>query len=217
MERVVTFHPATVLDIGAGTGGSCIPIARSGINVTAVEPDAGMSDQLRTATTDLPVSVVHGGWPDVSDQLGMFDVVTATHVIHNIHDAIPFIQAMERHAKRAVVIQEFLVHPWAHLGPYYLALHDLERPTGPTIEDLVALVEEAAGQTPNVEHWEGERPTVYLDWDELLGFYGRRLVLPVDRRDELRELLEVDFHETGDGVQERNPRKGKATVWWEPS
>lgn len=217
MERVLSFLPSTVLDIGAGTGGSCIPIAETGVAVTAVEPDAGMVDGLRSTTAELPVSVVHGGWPDSADQLGTFDVVTATHVIHNVPDAVQFIHAMAQHAEKAVVIQEFLVHPWAHLGPYYLALHNLERPTGPTVDDLVAVVEEAVGVSPNVEVWEGARPTVYLDWDELLDFYGRRLVLPTQRRAELRELLEPDFHETSEGIGEREPRKGKATIWWEPS
>lgn len=214
MERTLSFDPASVLDIGAGTGGSCIPIAQAGVAVTALEPDDGMADGLRTTTQGLGVTVVHGGWPEGEHRVGQFDVVTTSHVLHNVADPNPFLQAMERHAKTAVVVQEFLVHPWAHLGPYYLALHGLERPVGPTVEDLAEVITEAIGRRPNIETWEGTHPTTYGDWDELLDFYGRRLVLPSPRRGELRSLLESDFVETPEGVIERRPRRGKATLWW---
>ena len=216
MDRILALEPASVLDIGAGVGGSCLPLAERGVAVTALERDEGMADGLRDLAREkgLSISVVNGAWPEDQASVGRFDIVTASHVVHNVPDLGPFLLAMEAHASRAVVIQEFSVHPWAHLGPYYRALHDLERPTGPTDRDLAAVIEEVLGVVPVVESWHQDRPVTYQSWDELLDFYGRRLVLPERRRSELRPLLEADFEETADGLQEKDRRRSKVTVWW---
>lgn len=216
-ERILSYEPTSVLDIGAGVGGSCLVIAERGVLVTAVEPDPGMASALEEvgAQRHLPITVVAGRWPQDADSVGRVHVATASHVVHNVPDLGPFLIAMADKAERAVVIQEFAVHPWAHLGHYYQALHALDRPTGPTDDDLVAVVEEVLGVTPHIERWEDGRPMVYRSWDEILDFYSRRLVLPAERRRELRELLAPDFVEVDGGLAEKDRRRSKATIWWE--
>jgi SAM-dependent methyltransferase len=52
------------LDIGAGTGRATLPLARRGIRVTAVEPDADMAAILAERARDLPVEVVVGSFEE---------------------------------------------------------------------------------------------------------------------------------------------------------
>lgn len=211
------FEPISLIDIGAGTGGSCLQFSAEGISVTAVESDAGMAAKLRSliADRDLSVEVVEASWPGAVGLVEPADVVTCSHVIHNVSDPGPFLRAMQSVAHKAVVIQEFEVHPWAHLGPYYRELHGLERPVGPTVDDLVAVIEEALGVTPTVERWNGGRPMWFADRDELLTFYGRRLLVPDDRRADLEAALGPFIVERGDGrVQLEDREKALATIWW---
>lgn len=211
------FEPDSVIDVGAGAGGSCLDLAAKGIRVTAVEPDPGMAEKLRSmvAERNLTVDVVEAAWPEAAAFVVPADVVTCSHVIHNVPDPGPFLEAMQAGALVAVVIQEFEAHPWAHLGPYYRALHQLERPVGPTVDDLVAVVEETLGVEPTVERWLGGPPMWFADRDELLDFYGRRLVVPVNRRVDLESVLGPAIVELGDGrVQLEERQKSMATIWW---
>ncbi|MDH3194341.1 MAG: class I SAM-dependent methyltransferase, partial [Acidimicrobiia bacterium] len=146
------FEPVSLIDIGAGTGGSCLQYAEEGVAVTAVEPDGAMAAKLRSliAERGVTVDVIEGSWPDAAGLVLPADVVTCSHVIHNVPNPGPFLWAMQSVARRAVVIQEFEVHPWAHLGPYYRQLHGLDRPVGPTVDDLVAVIEELLGLVPAV-------------------------------------------------------------------
>ncbi len=210
-------RPMSLIDIGAGAGGSCLDLAAAGIRVTAVEPDAGMAAQLRSRSVDrnLRVGVVEMAWPAAADAVGAADVVTSSHVIYNVPDPGPFLAAMHAAAGIAVVIQEFETHPWVHLRPYYMKLHQLERPMGPTVADLVAVIEETLGVNPTVERWYGGPPMWFVDRDELLDFYGRRLVVPVDRRDDLEATLGPSIVELGAGrVQLEERQKSMATIWW---
>ncbi len=211
------FEPGSLIDIGAGTGGSCLQFAAEGISVTAVEPDAGMAAKLRSliADRDINIKVVEASWPGAAELVEPADVVTCSHVIHNVPEPGPFLKAMQTVASRAVVIQEFEVHPWAHLGPFYRELHGLDRPVGPTVDDLVAVIAESLGVAPTVERWNGGRPMWFADRDELMTFYGRRLLVPDDRRADLEVALGPFIVELGNGqVQLEDREKALATIWW---
>ncbi|MDH3306839.1 MAG: class I SAM-dependent methyltransferase [Acidimicrobiia bacterium] len=217
-DIVMGFEPRTVLDIGAGTGGSCLTLAERGVHVTALERDEGMAQRLRSeaARRGLEVEVIEAAWPEAASSAPVVDVVTTSHVVHNVPDLAPFLAAMADHATRAVVIQEFEQHPWAHLGPYYKALHGLDRPTGPTVDDLVAVVYETLGVEPEVLRWDSGRPMWFQDRHELYLFYGRRLVVPEQRWQELNDVLGPYVVERPDGtVQLEERTKQLATVWWE--
>ena len=91
------FDPVSLIDIGAGTGGSCLQFAAEGISVTAVEPDAGMAAKLRSLIADrgVIVEVIEASWPDAVELVQSSDVVTASHVIHNVPNPGPFLNAMQ--------------------------------------------------------------------------------------------------------------------------
>lgn len=217
-DIVMGFSPASLLDVGAGTGGSCLALAERGVKVVAVERDDGMAARLRAEAAErgVAVDVIVGSWPDVAAVAPVVDVVTTAHVVHNVPDLVPFIVALTEHARRAVVIQEFELHPWAHLAPYYLALHGLERPGGPTVEELVDVVREAVGADPSIRRWDSGPPMWFHDRSELYEFYGRRLVVPEDRWGELDVVLGPSVVERSDGtVQLEERTKQLATIWWE--
>lgn len=216
VEVVRRIGPRSVLDIGAGTGGSCLALAEQGIGVTAVERDSGMAIRLReeAARRDVEVEIVQGSWPEVAHEVPTVDVATAAHVVHNVADLSPFLRAAADHA-RQIALQEFERHPWSHLGPYYEALHGLKRPAGPTVDDLVAVIREVFDLVPSVEWWETGRPISFADRRDLMAFYGRRLVLPEARWSELDDVLGPDIVEAEDGsVYLGDRRKRVATVAW---
>lgn len=205
----------SVVDVGAGTGRSCLMYAREGHRVTAVERNPGMAEALKRAAHGLPVEVVVGGWPDVADRVGTADVVTSSHVVYDVADVVPFLAVMSDHAKRAVVLEMTERHPWADLAEYYEILHGLKRPEGPTADDLADVVREALGVEPQVARWSRPSGMWYADWDELLSVMGRRLVLPRRRWPELERLLASEVTVEEGRLYSRRTPQTMVTLWWE--
>lgn len=204
----------SVLDIGAGTGRASIPLARLGHPVTAVEKSGAMAVALREETVDLDgYAVIEDAWPLAEDP-GSFDVVMAAHVVYDVSPIETFIKAMHAHARRGVVLELTESHPWTPLGRYYRALHGIDRPVGPSVEDLVAVVVESVGVVPQVERWERPGGTWFESWDEIVELYRRRLVVPDARIDEVRPLLEPDVTEIEGRLMVGDTVRHLATVSW---
>lgn len=204
----------TVLDIGCGTGRASLPFAEAGHAVTGVERSGGMLEGLRAevAARDVSYEVIEGSWPGVD--VGTFDVVMCANVVYDVQDIVPFIEAMADHASRAVVIEMTERHPWWSMAPYYRTLHDLDRPGGPTVDDLATVVAETTGREPEVERWERPGGMWFESWDEIETLFARRLVLPAERRGELRALMEPDLVRDGEKIWVGAPVRRMASVWW---
>jgi SAM-dependent methyltransferase len=203
----------SVLDIGAGTGRASLPMARVGHRVTAVERNDGMLEGLRDLSIGLPVKIVEGSWPEVAAQVDVHDVAMCAHVVYDVADIGPFLFALNKAAKKGVVIELTESHPWTSLGPYYQALHQLDRPAGPTVDDLMAVISESLHVVPEVDRWERPSDLWHESEEELLEFYRRRLVLPIERRAELARLLAPDIVEV-DGRFVVGDVRPFATMWW---
>ena len=78
----------SVLDIGAGAGAACLPLAPRITALTAVDTDPQMLELLaeRAAPLGVPARLVCGRWPDVAGQSVPADVVTCHHVTYNVPD-----------------------------------------------------------------------------------------------------------------------------------
>lgn len=185
-------HSGTLLDIGVGRGRASLPIAVRGFGFIAVDESdemlAGLQEDAEAAGVD--VAVHHGRWPDIEDAVVTADVVMAANVAYNVADIDPFLEAMIRHARRGVVLEVTDLHPWAHLGDLYKAVHGLDRPFGPSADDLAQVIEELVPGVLTVHRWNRKGQLWFENWDELLDHYGRRLVVNRDRRPALRPILE---------------------------
>ncbi len=207
-----------LIDVGAGTGRSCLPYARMGHRVTAVEKNPGMAAGLReeSASEGLEVQVAVGAWPEAGESLPAADVVLSSHVVYDVANIVPFLRAMHRHAREGVVVEMTARHPWTTMNYLYRAIHDLDRPEGPSVEDLVEIILAELGAEVGVVRWERAPDLWFLSWEEMLAYYGRRVVVPPKRRAELRPLLEDHVEARGDRLYVAEGPRSFATLWWSP-
>lgn len=203
----------SVLDIGAGTGRSSFPLVLGGHPVTMVEPNPTMHSALRELVNDQTVAIVEGRWPDVANQIETHQVVMSAHVVYDVADVVPFLKAMEDKAAAGVVIEMTPDHPWAHLRELYLEFHQLERPTGPTTEDLVSVVGEL-GRELELERWSRRSDMVYESTDEIVEITARRLALPSSRWPELAARLAPRIVGGPGDYQLGSLEREITTLWW---
>ena len=204
----------SILDVGAGTGRASLPLVRDGFRVTMVEPQPAMLDGLMELKGELDLEVIAGRWPQVADEIETHAVSLSAHVVYDVADVVPFLIALHRAASRGVVLEMTPVHPWVNLGPLYRELHGLDRPLGPTVDDLVAVVEEAVGVEPEVIRWSRPTDMVFDTFEEAVEFTARRLVLPRVRWSELEERLLPRLVGRAGHWQIEPTERELCTVWW---
>lgn len=206
----------SVIDVGAGRGRASLPLAESGHSLTAVEPDTTMADGFEADAARLGVSarLVRGRWPAVASEVGKVDVAISAHVVYDVPGIGPFITALHDIARHGVVIEMTEHHPRVMTASLFRAVHGVDRPDGPSVDDLVAVIVEALDIRPQVERWERPGTLWFENWDEILAFYGRRVALPMARRPELRPLLESQVTEDRGRLYVGDRRGVHCTVWW---
>ncbi len=196
----------TVLDVGCGGGVAAYALVPPATHVIGVDHQGEMLEMFRTHGVErgVEVEVVEGFWPAVADGVPVADVVTAHHVLYNVPDAVPFLGALGAHARRRVVLEIPDQHPLAWLTPLWRHFWNLERPEGPTPEDLVAVLSEM-GLAAHRErfrapaHSEGNLATA--------AHYARiRLCLPASAEGEVADLLASAPVPEG---------RALSTVWWD--
>jgi SAM-dependent methyltransferase len=206
----------SVLDVGAGAGAACLPLAPRTTTLTAVDADDEMVGLLvaRAAEAGLAGRMVHGRWPDVAAQVPPADVVTCHHVVFNVPDLGPFLEALTAHARRRVVIETAAAHPLTSLNPLWLRFHGLKRPERPTAGDTLAILA-AMGRNPGHTEWSRPAEADYRSMAELVEVTRRRLCLPPERAGEVEAAL-VEL-----GIKPGQPRdlgssgRNVVTIWWE--
>jgi SAM-dependent methyltransferase len=210
--------PGTVLDVGAGAGAACLPLAPRVTSLTAVDRDPGMLDLLAEGARQAGVETCRtpGDWPDVAAQVGPADLVTCHNVLYNVPDLVPFIEALTGHARRRVVVELTAAHPLISLNPLWQFFHGLQRPEGPTAADVLAIL---AAMGLRARHTEWNRPAEadYSTVTELAEVTRRRLCLPPERAGDVAAALK-DTGLLGEGSGDLGT-SGRAvvTIWWEGS
>lgn len=207
----------SVLDIGAGGGAASLPHAARITELTAVDAHLSMLDDLahRAARLGLAPRLIVGGWPAVAAETPVADVVLCHHVLYNVPELGPFVQALTGHARRRVVVEITQRHPLTALNPYWWRFHGLKRPDGPTADDAVAVLR-SLGIAVEVERWRRPATAEYESFARLVDVTRRRLCLPPSRADEVAEALRDE------GVSpDKPPDLGSSgddlvTLWWGP-
>jgi 2-polyprenyl-3-methyl-5-hydroxy-6-metoxy-1,4-benzoquinol methylase len=208
----------SLLDVGAGAGAACLPLASRVTRLTAVDTDEQMLRLLaeRAEPLGLATRAVCGRWPDVAGQVVPADVVTSHHVTYNVPDIEPFITALTSHARRRVVMEMAAVHPLSSLNSLWLRFHGITRPQSPTAMDLLAILS-AMGLRARHTGWNRPAERDYASEGELVEVTRRRLCLPPERASEVRAaLLDLGVLPGCLGDLGSSGRE-VVTMWWEGS
>src|ERR1051325_3581321 len=90
----------TWLDLGAGGGRYTLPLALAVRRIYAVEPSAGMREQLAAAVTEHGITnldIYAERWPSPSSDAPIADVGFMSQVGYDIEDIGPFVDQLEAH------------------------------------------------------------------------------------------------------------------------
>jgi SAM-dependent methyltransferase len=210
LARAAVPDGGAVLDVGSGGGRAAFALVPPAGEVTGVDHQQSMLDAFAAEAERRGVrhAEVLGGWPEAADRAPVADVVTCHHVVYNVADLVPFVRALDGHARRRVVLELPRRHPLAGMAPLWRRFWDLERPDGPGAQDAAAVLREA-GITPQLETWEdnpGTRPMAALPWEDQVRFMRIRLCLPAERDPEVSQAL---------AEQGPPPPRRLATLWWD--
>jgi SAM-dependent methyltransferase len=203
-----TGRAGTVLDVGAGAGAACLPLAPWAAEIVAVDRSSDMLAAFATRAARLepavPTRAVEGSWPQVADEVGVHDLVVCHHVVYDVQDIAPFVSALTAAARNRVVLELTPGHPMRWSNPLWLRFHGIARPTRPTSGDLVAVLHDAGVRALTVDRWVREDAGGLTEQDRV-ALVTRRLCLPVEREAEVAAALAEHPEE---------PRHRVVTVSW---
>ncbi len=193
----------SVLDVGCGAGAASLPLASVAHRIVGVDESAELLDAFGSlaASRAATVETVHGRWPDVANDVPGADVVLCHHVLYNVPDFVPFVDALAGHARRRVVVELTEAHPLVDLAPLWRHFHGIDRPRGPTAADAARLLR-AMGAAVTEEHTTRPAPWAPGGRAERVAFARRRLCLGPERDAEIDSLLET-------------PDRRLVTLWWD--
>ena len=178
----------TVLDVTCGAGAASLRLRPA--RVVGVDPSAPLLEAFteRAAGLGIDAESIESVWPDAASQTAVANVVVCHHVVYNVPELAAFAAALRDHAERRVVVELTAVHPMAWMAPYWKALHGLDQPDRPVAEDAVAVLKDI-GLTVHQQRWSRRYQMIGETGAHSLQRIARRLCLPPDRLDELRQLL----------------------------
>ena len=190
--------PATggvVLDVGCGGGRAAMSLVPPAERVVGVDESPAMLAEFTRAAALVGARsmTIEGRWPEVAPDTPTADVVVCHHVAYNVADIEPFLLALTAQARLAVVLVVPPRHPLSAWNDAWRHFWGLERPPGPTADDLAEVL---AGLGLAAERWDVPRPRSPVPPPtppRESPRPRRRLCLTEDRDDELAAFL--DSHE----------------------
>lgn len=217
-QRALEALPAngSVLDVGAGAGAASIPLLTRARSLCAVDQDPALLDALlKEAAGDREkVTTLAGSWPQVAPEVPIVDVTVCAHVLYNVPDLRPFINALGAHTRRRVVIEITAQHPVSRLNPLWKRFHGLDRPTRPNWEDATRAIGSICKDV-RVEREHVEADTTLGTWEEMVGFTCRRICLSPEREADVAAALMEQGAEPSDPATWSPPDREVVTLWWD--
>ena len=199
----------TWLDIGAGAGRYALPLARSVRRIFAIDPSASMLAALRDGMTTHAIdniAVLDGRWPAaVNAESATFasslpaDVALIAHVGYDIEAIGPFLEAMERAARRECLAVLMERSPASLAEAFWPPIHGEPRIALPALPAFVDLLR-SRGHDPSLEMVESSRRQ-WASRTEVEAFVRRQTwVVPGSAKDRrMLTLLDEWLVETPDG------------------
>ena len=209
----------SVLDVGVGTGAASLPLASRACLIVGVDRSETMLSEFRRCAEQASVraQAILGTWPEVAPWVEPADVVVSHHVLYQVPDLGPFVQALSAHARRRVVVEITGRHPQAWMNDLWLRFHGIVRPEGPRWEEAVAALEELGVPLERENHTMEALGTGFEHREDAVGEVRRRLCLPPERDSEVEKAL-GDRLVQREGLWSSFPQAQEAvTLWWEGS
>lgn len=190
----------SVMDVGCGGGRSSLPLVPRANRLVGVDENPAMLARFAQAAEEdgVDFAEIQGRWPDVvfapevaGEPLRPCDVVVCHHVFFNVPDLEPFVVALTAMARLGVVVVLPTHHPLSAWNEAWKHFWNLDRPTGPTSGDAIAVLR-ALGIEPEIVVV--PRPSMSRraeDPQDLVVSARRRLCLPASRDAEIARWLQV--------------------------
>jgi 2-polyprenyl-3-methyl-5-hydroxy-6-metoxy-1,4-benzoquinol methylase len=211
-------HDASVLDVGAGAGRLCLPLAQSVREVFALEPGPTMAEALEADARARGLSNVHivrARWQDYTEPA---DSVYTAHLVYALPNIEEFVIRLQRLARRWCGIILFAEPPQSHLANFWPAVFAEERLPNPCLPQLLDVLWSLAIY-PDVTML--QVPTWPLGHESRArnGLRRRLRIVPGSQADErlgaaMRELL-TDWGDGALGPLEQEPLH-LAVAHWPP-
>lgn len=219
--RPVVRGCSSLLDVGAGCGALCIPLARDFDRVSALDASEPMLDELRKRADSEGIRNIRteaATWEAAAGETGRFDVVLCANVPDVLNDPEESVPRLERHAERYV----FLVLGTARNSNKFF-FHELWplifKTSFPRKEDYLATrkVLHRMGILASVAVVDYSFDQPFRDIEQAVLFWKEHMRLDGDAWDGmLREFLSGKLGRWGDRLWARIPKQS-AVIWWQPS
>jgi hypothetical protein len=225
LEKLTSYlRPDDVLvDVGGGAGRNCLPMASRCREVINVEPSAGMVAEFRASAEEAGITnanAIQSGWLEAEGVEG--DVLLAAHVAYFVPQIVPFIEKLERAARRRVIIDELTIPPPNQSVGFFQLVYGEDELFVPGPNELLAVLEEMEIQVEIIDigsAW-SRRPLPKTREDAINGELGIGWVRPDDldrARGLFAEHFEELFIETPNGFARRGSEDVRELlITWEP-
>jgi hypothetical protein len=200
-----------------GGGAASLPLSAHVSKITGVDSSPKMLESFRRAAArvGLPVETILGEWPATASETGRADVAVCHHVLYNVPDLEPFVDALASTAVRRVVVEMTPEHPLAWMSDLWLTFHGLVRPVGPTYHDAVEVIQRLGYDVRATLSTGSPVASGFSDRRDAVAFVRKRLCLRPEDDERLAEALGERLSEK-DGLWSAAPPEHRiATLWWD--
>ncbi|NTU78323.1 MAG: class I SAM-dependent methyltransferase [Chloroflexales bacterium] len=208
-----------VIDVGAGTGRYLPYLATQVAEVIAVEPSPAMLSELERTLSDEGVTnvrVLAEGWP-LARPLDA-DVIISSHVVYGVREIGPFLEAIDRAARRLCALYLGLKHPTTALAPFWERVHGQKRLPLPAALETVAACHQL-GLPARLELVPAPEAFRFPSAEEALEEIRARLRLTPDpSRDAaiLAAMAELLVPVEDEQLAPREQQRYAGLIWWQP-